>query len=504
MNSVLDSISSKTRVKVAAVDSLAKAELVVVFAADADGTPELIGTTLDRKTAQSAVDALASVGFSGEKDALVRLPKGTAGKTPLAVVGLGAVDDETPTTAMLRHAAGTAARSLAGVERITFDAAGSDALLGQALVEGAVLGAYTFTAHKSAPKKQALAHIEWNAPGVGKKERSAVVDRALDATAGVEMTRDLVNASPLQLYPESFADFAVKAARGTGVKVTVLDDKQLAKDGYGGLTAVGQGSSRGPRLVRLEHSPKGARQTVAFVGKGITFDTGGISLKPGAGMEQMKSDMAGAATVLGTVLSAARLGIPVRVIGYLAIAENMPSGTAGRPGDIITMYGGKTVEVLNTDAEGRLVMADALVAASEDKPDLLIDIATLTGAQLVALGKRTAGVMGDESAVSAVVDAADTADETVWPMPIPEELRATLDSTQADLKNIGQREGGMLIAAAFLREFVGEVDGARIPWAHIDIAGPSFNDGAAYGCVAKEGTGFAVRTLLAFLDELGK
>src|SRR5690606_16797909 len=254
---------------------------------------------------------------------------------------------------------------------------------------------------------------------------------------------------PNELYPATFADAAKAAAKDVKhVKVTVLDDKQLAAGGYGGLTAVGQGSSRGPRLVKVAYTPAKPDAKVALVGKGITFDTGGISIKPAAGMEAMKSDMAGAAAVLSAVVAAAKLALPVAVTGYLCLAENMPGGNAQRPADVITIRGGKTVEVTNTDAEGRLVMADGLVAAVEDGHDVVLDIATLTGAQMVALGNRTSGVMGTDAVRDEVKAAADVAGEAFWPMPMPAELKAGLKSTVADMVNSApSRWGGMLFAA---------------------------------------------------------
>src|SRR5690606_29183938 len=224
------------------------------------------------------------------------------------------------------------------------------------------------------------------------------VARAEVVAAAVHGARDLVNTAPIDLFPAAFADTARSAAKGTKVKVTVLDEKALAQGGYGGIIAVGQGSSRPPRLVKLTYAPSRAPRSVALVGKGITFDSGGLSLKPAKGMEAMKSDMAGAAAVPHTALAAAELELPVQVTGSLSLAENMPSGTAQRPSDVITQYGGKTVEVLNTDAEGRLVLADGLVAAVEEKPDLVVDVATLTGAQVVALGTRVSAVMGTDEA----------------------------------------------------------------------------------------------------------
>ncbi len=320
-------------------------------------------------------------------------------------------------------------------------------------------------------------------------------ERARVLATSVHLVRDLVNAAPNDLYPEAFAGAAKDAAKGTGVKVTVLDDKALASGGYGGLVAVGQGSVRGPRLVKVAWSPSKPAAKVALVGKGITFDSGGISLKPPTSMVAMKSDMAGAAAVLGTVLAAARLKLPVAVTGWLCLAENMPSGTAQRPSDVITIRGGKTVEVLNTDAEGRLVLADGLVAAIEEKPDVVLDVATLTGAQMVALGARVSAVMGTDDVRDEVVAAAGRAGEQFWPMPLPAELRESLSSKVADIANIGERHGGMLVAGLFLKDFVGST-----PWAHLDIAGPAFNEASAFGYTPVGGTGIAVRTLLGLVE----
>jgi leucyl aminopeptidase len=278
------------------------------------------------------------------------------------------------------------------------------------------------------------------------------------------------------------------------VSVEVLAEEELKAQGFGGLLAVGQGSTRGPRLVRLSYAHPDAAKTIAFVGKGITFDSGGLSLKPPKSMEEMKSDMSGAAAALAATTAVASLGLPVNVVTYLCAAENMPGGGAQRPSDIITMYGGKTVEVLNTDAEGRLVLADGLVRSGADNPDLVIDIATLTGAQVVALGSRTSGVMGSSDEVAAAVAAVmRDAGEGAWAMPLPAHLRKGLDSPVADLQNVsGNRDGGMLVAGHFLREFAPE----GVAWAHLDIAGPAFNSGGAYGYTPKGGTGTAVRTLI--------
>ena len=302
------------------------------------------------------------------------------------------------------------------------------------------------------------------------------------------------------LYPESFAEQVRNLVRGSKVAIDVLDDAALSRGGYGGLMAVGGGSSRPPRLVRLSYSPRGAKFHLALVGKGITFDTGGLDLKPPDGMYTMKCDMAGAATVLAAVHAIAQLGLKIKVTAYGALAENMPSGSAYRPSDVLTIYGGKTVENGNSDAEGRLVMADAIARANEDQPNLLIDVATLTGACVVALGERTTGLMAtDDATADLVLDAAEAAGEDVWRLPIPGEIRGKLDSKVADLRSVtGDRWAGALVAAAFLREFVAK----GTPWAHLDIAGPAFFDGKPYGYVAPGGTGVGVRTLVALARSL--
>jgi leucyl aminopeptidase len=277
--------------------------------------------------------------------------------------------------------------------------------------------------------------------------------------------------------------------------LTVLDEKALATKGYGGIMGVGKGSQRPPRLAKLSYRPTGAKAHIALVGKGITFDSGGLSIKTGAGMMTMKCDMAGAAAISAVVLAVAELGLPIRVTGYACLAENMPSGGATRPGDVLTMFGGKTVEVLNTDAEGRLVLADGITTANADKPDVIIDVATLTGACMVALGRNTSGVFSNDDGLQQEITAvAERAGEPMWALPIPEEMQEKVRSTK--VADLGQHNpepwGGALYAAAFLREFVGD----GIPWAHLDIAGPAFNEGSPSGYTPKGGTGAAVRTLV--------
>ena len=419
-------------------------------------------------------------------------PEGTAAGSVL-LVGLGVEDLADAAEQDLRLAFGAAARTLAGTATAAIAVPGGTAEQLAAALEGAALGAYAFVAHKSAA---AGAKGALEAVTVIGDLSPAAVERAEILAESVGAVRDLVNTPPNLLFPAAFADRVHELAADLPLTVTVLDEQELAAGGYGGIVGVGQGSARPPRLVRVEYAPAGASGSVALVGKGLTLDTGGISLKPPAGMEETTSDMAGPPTVRGATLAAARLGLPLKVTTLLAIAENMPGGGAQRPGDVVTMRNGRTVEVLNTDAEGRMVMADALVDAAADGPDLVMDVATLTGAAVVALGQRTAAVMGTESARDEVMAAATAAGEPFWPLPFPEELRAALDGQVADLRNMGAgRWGGALTAGVFLQEFVGET-----PWAHLDIAGPAFAD-APLGYMGKGATGMSVRTVLQVLEQ---
>ena len=480
--------------------------LVIAVGQGPDG-PVLLENPLTAKSAEALTESLKVLGITGAADQTLRLPGlSETGASILVLTGVGKVREGVKLSEeSLRRAAGSAVRQLAGLSSVTLAFPTPSVADVAAVAEGAALGAYSFTQYRSEkdsvkdPVKSAVIFTEL----ADHKDLPRVLKRASLIGKAVNATRSLVNQPPSHLYPESFAEAAKELSKGLPVKVTVLDEKRLEKEGYGGIMGVGKGSARQPRLVKVEYSPARANATIALVGKGITFDTGGISIKPALGMGDMKSDMAGAAVVLNTVLALAGLGLPVKATAWLCIAENMPSGAASRPADVLTMFGGKTVEVLNTDAEGRLVMADGIVAASQEYPDAIIDVATLTGAQLIALGNRTAGVMGADSVTAPLKAAADRAGELVWPMPLPEELRPSLDSQVADLANIGERHGGMMTAAVFLREFVGKgKDGEPIPWAHIDIAGPSFNNGNPYGYTPKQGTGCTVRTLVAYAEDL--
>jgi leucyl aminopeptidase len=436
-------------------------------------------------------ETLSALGATGKAEEVTRIASAGRLTAPLvAAVGLGApangsgeFDGEA-----LRRAAGAAVRALATGKplRVALALPARDGAEAEAVALGAMLGGYVFGRYTG--KQQDTEVILLGAGGPDGETRARLLAEAMT------MVRDLINTGPSDLYPATFAAEAERVAGEAGLDVEVLDEKALADGGYGGLTGVGQGSVHPPRLVRIAYTHPDADKTVVLVGKGITFDSGGLSLKPPKSMETMKSDMSGAAAVLGAVSTVAKLGPAVNVVGYLCMAENMPGGTAQRPSDIITIYGGGTVEVLNTDAEGRLVMADGLARSAADSPHLLIDVATLTGAQVVALGTRIMGVMAnDDEVLHGVVDSAKRAGEGAWPMPLPDEMRKNLDSPVADIANVAQeRSGGMLIAGLFLREFV--PDGVR--WAHLDIAGPAYHEGEPYGYTPKGGTGAAVRMLV--------
>ncbi|MEE6274432.1 leucyl aminopeptidase [Georgenia sp. MJ206] len=471
------------------------ADALVLAVGEADGGPRLLGDHLPAEAAQRLTRLLPALGVTGKADEVLRLPAGDGvGAGIVVLTGLGSLAGGTARPEALRRAAGAAVRSLAGTADVALALPAATAEEVGAVAEGALMGAYRFDRYRRNDPAP-VARLELVTDLAKDRATKAAVERARVIADGVAGVRDLVNTSPRDLFPQSFAEEAQASAKGTKVKVSVLDEKELVAGGFGGIVGVGQGSLRPPRLVKLTYSPARAKSHVALVGKGITFDSGGLSIKPAKGMETMKLDMAGAAAVLHAVLAAAALDLPVRVTGWLALAENMPSGTAQRPSDVVTMRGGKTVEVLNTDAEGRLVMADALVAACEENPDVVVDIATLTGAQMVALGNQVSAVMGTEDVRSDVVAAADRSGEQFWPMPLPAELRESLRSPVADLANMGDRFGGMLVAGIFLSEFVGET-----PWAHLDIAGPAFNEGQPRGYTPKGGTGTGLRTLVALLE----
>ncbi|MBV9098716.1 MAG: leucyl aminopeptidase [Frankiaceae bacterium] len=491
--------------------STAKVDALVVGVATGPTPGSLVlapgADDVEKAFKKRLLPALTAVGATGKAGEVTKLATLGATTAPMLVaVGLG----EQPAKGKrwngetLRRAVGAAARQLDGSRRVATALAlanGADSPADvTAVVEGALLGGYRFGRYRSTTKPS----VESVTVVVGNPRDKAVkaaYDRGRAIADAIELCRDLVNTAPADLYPAVLAQAAVDACTAVGLQVEVLDEKALKKGGFGGVLGVGQGSTHPPRVARITYSAgRGAKAKVHLVGKGITFDSGGLALKPAQSMEWMKSDMGGAAAVLSTMAAIGTLKPDVDVVGWIACAENMPSGTAIRPSDVLTMKGGKTVEVLNPDAEGRLVMADCIAAAGTEKPDYIVDVATLTGAQLVALGSHVYGVMAnDDELRDAIVAAAGASGEQGWPMPLPPELRKTLDSDVADIANIGDRNGGMLTAGLFLQEFV--PDGVK--WAHLDIAGPAFNTGEPHGYTPKGGTGVPVRTLVEWLTSLG-
>jgi leucyl aminopeptidase len=435
---------------------------------------------------------------AGEPGTVVPVP--VPGQGPLErvlLVGTGA-----GSSADLRKAGAALARAAKDAGSMAVDLRGleltAEAL--RAVAEGLLLASYAFS-RKSEPPPRTLTQITLVVRDAAALQPD--LERAVAVVRATAAARDLVNTPSLQKTPQWLAQQAVELLRG--LEVTVLDEKAMQDKGFGGILAVGQGSARPPRFVEARYdgtSGEGTGPHVVLVGKGITFDTGGLSLKPNDGMLAMKTDMGGAATVLGTLRAVADLELPLRVTALVAAAENMPSGTAQRPGDVLTQYGGRTVEVLNTDAEGRLVLADALAYADRDlQADVVVDVATLTGAMPVALGRRISGLFAsDDDLAAQLARAAEASGERVWRMPLVEDYRHALDSPVADLRNIGRPtlklQGGSITAALFLREFTG-----GRPWAHLDIAGPA-RSGADEDELTKGGTGYGVRLLSRWLEQL--
>ncbi|MFI1988165.1 leucyl aminopeptidase [Actinoplanes sp. NPDC020271] len=457
----------------------------------------------------STLALLGATGAPGEVTKLATL--GTIAAPLVVAVGLG---DEpsgaSPELETLRRGTGAAVRSLAGSATVALalplpDDEDAPRVL-RAVLEGALLGGYRFAGYKTKPQKgrrEPVTALQVHVPDAADEAARAELTRAEVVGRAVRQARDWVNMAPNLLQPAPFADLVQAAATEVGLAVEVLDFEQLKAGGYGGIVAVGQGSEAPPRLVKLTYTPEGVTEPkrVALVGKGITFDTGGVSIKPAAGMWEMKSDMAGAAAVAATMLAVAAVKPGVAVSGYLAIAENMPSGSAYRPGDVITMYNGKRVEVFNTDAEGRMVLGDAIARACEDGADYLFETSTLTGGQVISLGKRIAGLMGSEEATGLVKTAGDAVGEPAWPMPLPDDVRKGMESEIADICQTNanlDRAGHMLQGGVFLREFVEP----GVEWAHIDIAGPGYHSGEATGYWTKGGTGVPIRTLLHLVENL--
>ncbi|HUW03766.1 MAG TPA: leucyl aminopeptidase [Acidimicrobiales bacterium] len=445
---------------------------------------------------------LAATGFGGEVGETAMIP-GDEG-TLLVVVGLGSADDIGP--AEVRRAAGACARAMRrfskAAVRILDQLEDTDVdprTAAQALSEGLVLASYSYDALRSRPEPSSLTEVLVD--GKGGKRIQAALDRGVIVAGAVALARDLVNEPGGSLTPRAFSERIVEACAGDATTVTVMDSVDIEEAGLGGLMGVNRGSAEPARYVEISYDPVGARARLALVGKGITFDSGGLSLKTAEGMRTMKCDMGGAAAVVGAMSVIERLAPKVAVKAYLPLTDNMPGPDATRVGDVLTIRNGKTVEVLNTDAEGRLVLADALSLATEDEPDAIIDVATLTGACMVALGNDIAGLMGrHQGFLDAVRDAGDRAGEELWPLPLPPKLAKSIESSVADIKNIsGDRYAGASVAGVFLSNFVGD----DIAWAHIDIAGPAFVD-ASDSLRSRGGTGFGVATLIEVISTFRK
>ncbi len=438
--------------------------------------------------------------FSGKRDQVVEFAtNGQLKPAKVLLMGLGSGE---LTEAQVRTMAAKAARAAQSMRAssLVLEVPSGLALAERAAAEGVVLGAYRFSKYLTGDRlpKSGLERVTLATSGRVTKDLRAWVEIGQRVGEAICLARDLINEPPNELYPETFARFCQEVAKERGLKCTVLDKAALTKKGMKLMLAVAQGSARDPRLIHMVYTPdEKPKKRLVFVGKGLTFDTGGICIKPAQGMEDMKGDMGGGANVLALMAALAATRPPVEVHGLIGAVENMPDGNAYRPGDVFGSLDGKFVEIINTDAEGRLVLADVLAYGRELKPDVMLDNATLTGACVVALGTLTSGYYASNDALAdAMKQAAKDAGESMWHMPLIEELREGLKSDWADLKHTADRWGGSITAALFLREFVGET-----PWIHVDIAGPSMSH-RAYGIHPKGGTGHGVLTYLKLIDAL--
>jgi leucyl aminopeptidase len=474
--------------------------IVIGTVSTTDGVALADGSAVvDEALGKTLLSALNAVEASGRQDEVIKIPTLGIGSAALVVAtGLGKGEPSRLEAEPVRRGVGAALRSLNSAKRVVVAiGTGTDEELVAAISDGALLGGYRFTRYKSKAKPSALRRVDVAVSNAADSAAKAALRRSKIVSEAVNNTRDLVNTPANDLNPLTFAAYAKEHGEAAGLAVEVLDERALKRGGFGGVLAVGAGSATPPRLVRLSYRPARATTKVALVGKGITFDTGGLDLKT-AMMAQMKSDMGGAAAVIEAIIAAAKLRLPIEITATVPMAENAVSGTSFRPSDVLTMRDGRTVEVDNTDAEGRLVLADAILRACEDEPDYLMETSTLTGGQMVALGTQTTGAMGSDAFRDRVVGLGAAAGESLWAMPLPAHLRSSLDSPVADLVNLPkERWASMLVAGVFLSEFV--ADG--VEWVHLDIAGPSFAT-APTGYTPKGGTGAIVRTLIATLTEL--
>lgn len=464
--------------------------------------PELdpVGTEVDARLSGALTAALSDAAFSGTVGKSMVVP--TLGRLPVRRVVLTGVGGDSPTADEVRRAWAVGARAArdAGARSVV-SAPPPTSDLGEerayrAAVEGVRLGLYDFLEYRTMDRPERQVE-RFDIVGESDPARRGLAAGEAVAAA-VSLARDLVNQPADAVYPERLAAIAQDIAPTAGLECVVHDPAALEEMGAGATLAVGKGSERGPRLIHLTYRPSGTSLgTIGLVGKAITFDTGGVNLKPtGSGLEHMKSDMAGGAAVLATMSALAALEVPFTVHGVIAAAENMLSGSAFRPGDVLRAMNGKTIEVISTDAEGRLVLADALTYTARQGAEVLIDLATLTGAAVVALGQQGTALYGtDQALVDDLVAATAWSGEKLWPMPLWDEYRELIRGDVADLKNSGGRWGGSITAALFLREFT-----EGLPWAHLDIAGPAWAEKVT-DYAGKGGTGHGVSTLLAFLEQ---
>lgn len=468
-------------------------DVLVVGACTGDQMPDLSPTAAeaDRSLDGQLVAHLSQSGFKGKLGDVAVVPTfGRLASSAVAVVGVGSKGDLRPS--VLRRASGTAARALSErsvIGSMLHELIPSDEGTRTA-TEGFLLGGYRFSAFKTDPHPSKTQRVLFpNAP-------EAVIQRAIVTARATALARDLTNEPSSSLTPAVLADRARSLAEDAGLECTIFDEHELADKGFGGILGVASGSAVPPRLIQLRYVPEQPVGKVAIVGKGVTFDSGGLSLKDAKNMEAMKTDKGGAAAVLAAMSAVGSLGARVEVVGLVPATENMPGGQALKPGDVLSHYGSKTTEVLNTDAEGRLILADALAFACEQNPDAVVDVATLTGAILVALGPRVSGLFSNDDALTRELQtAAEAAGERVWPMPLVDDYKSELDSEVADAKNIGSRYGGAITAALFLSRFVKE----GIPWAHLDIAGAARSE-RDYDEISKGATGAGTRTLIEWIE----
>jgi leucyl aminopeptidase len=465
---------------------------------------------LDAMLALPAADVVTAAQLTGKAGQSAQVAA-RVGQSTARIVFLG-VGDRSP--GALRRAGGELGRMLQPGDRaVSSVVAGQPALQVQAFTEGVLLGSYRYSEKSAATDTAATAAREagdaseaevrllvtWAPGGELAAARKTAIEEGNTVATAVALARDLTNTPSARKSPQWLAEVASQVAAEEGLAVRIWTDQELARSGFGGLTGVGAGSARPPRLIELRYEPRGAERHVVLVGKGITFDSGGLSLKPNDAMKAMKTDMAGGAAVIAAMSALAKLGIADKVTGLIAAAENMPSGSAYRPGDVLVAFGGRTVEVLNTDAEGRLVLADAIAYADAMlEPDQIVDLATLTGAARIALGASLAALYStNEELAAALLASGESSGDRLWRMPLVEDYRSVLDSPIADLANVPRDPagGGSVTAALFLREFAG----AR-PWAHLDIAGAA-RSGADDGELTAGGTGFGTRLLLRWLRD---